>query len=93
MAKKGQKFKKYTLEFKEEVLQEYFDGRGAIELGKEYNIPFKSIETWVRKYNKEGTLKPKKREGRPKRKTNYKEKYEILKKFQIFLEEVDREKR
>ncbi len=93
MAKKGQKFRKYTLEFKEEVLKKYFDGRGLRSLGKEYDIPFKTIGTWVRKYNKEGTLKPRKRVGRPKGKTNYKEKYEILKKFQIFLEEVDREKR
>ncbi len=93
MAKKGQKFNKYTLEFKKEVIEKYFEGKGAITLGKEYDIPYKTINTWIQKYRIEGTIEPKKRTGRPKGKTNYKEKYEILKKFQNFLKEVDQEKK
>ena len=29
MAKKGQKFNKYTVEFRQEVVQKYFDGKGS----------------------------------------------------------------
>ena len=46
MAKKGQKFNKYTLEQRKEILDKYFTGKGSsLSLAKEYNISHKTIET------------------------------------------------
>ncbi len=50
MASKGQKFKKYSLEFKDKILKEYFEGFASSRfLSEKYNISRKTIETWVRK--------------------------------------------
>lgn len=88
MASKGQKFKKYPKELKEKVLKEYFDGEaGYTSLSKKYNIPFQTINTWIDtvKYPKRHLGAGQKR-GRPKdSETDWKEKYEILKKYQAFL--------
>ncbi len=97
MAKKGQKFIKYDLKFKEKVLKERRETGIPIKLlGEKYKIPYKTIDTWERIYRRDGGLNKAKR-GRPIKtedeQTDYKEKYEILKKFQEFLEEVDREKK
>jgi len=50
--------------------------------------------TWAHKYRTTGTTARKKR-GRVKqdKEIDYKEKYEILKKYLEFLEEVEREKK
>ena len=88
MASKGQKFKKYTKELKEKVLKEHFDGEGGYKyLSNKYNIPYKTIDNWVdtARYPQRhlGTGQKK---GRPKdSETDWKEKYEILKKYQAFL--------
>lgn len=51
MAKKGQKFKKYTAEIKREVLEKYFSGKNTAKmLGEEYGIPKYTIKTWIRRY-------------------------------------------
>ena len=97
MAKKGQKFKKYDKELKEKIVKEHFKtGIGYLGLSKKYNINGKTIESWIRSYKTHGGLSVAKR-GRPKGKIeeqiDYKERYEILKKFQEFLKEVDREKK
>jgi len=94
MAKKGQKFNKYTTEFRNKVVMENVDqGKSYTSLGEKYNISKKTVETWVRRYKKQGHLIEKKK-GRPKQseETNYKEKYEILKKFLESLEGVEQEK-
>ena len=90
MASKGQKFKKYTLAQKEEVLAKYIEGYSAKYLEEIYGISRKTIETWKQK-----VLHPEKYLGqgqkcsRPKEKDltkeDYKERYEILKKYQAFL--------
>ena len=97
MALKGQKFKKYTLAQKEEVLAKYIEGYSAKYLEEIYGISRKTIETWKQK-----VLHPKKypsqgqKRGRPKEKDltkeDYKERYEILKKYQAFLK-AQREKK
>ena len=79
MATKGQKFRKYSLEFKQKVLKEYRQGNSKGSLSKKYGIPVGTIETWSCKYRKEGTLEPTKRKGRPPGKTNYKEKWKTRK--------------
>ena len=88
MASKGQKFNKYTAEFKEKILKEYFDGLGGtIYLGKKYGISYHTIDNWIQKIQRPEVAKNTKR-GRPKQveKIDYKERYEILKKYQTFIE-------
>lgn len=95
MAKKGQKFNKYSSELKEVILSEYFSGKGsANSLAEKFNVPHKTIETWIRK-----ALKPEEyscitKRGRPKKNVelDYKEMYEILKKYQAFIK-AQREKK
>ena len=92
MAKKGQKFKKYSSELKEEILKKYFDEYVPLTtLSKEYNISSKTISNWTYKIrNGKDVLTDHRKEnsGRPKKEVgdiNYKERYEILKKYQAFL--------
>ena len=95
MATKGQKFRKYTDAEKEEILQKYLEGYSARYLGELYGISKKTIETWKQKI-----LHPEKitgnRHGRISEKNltkeDWKERYEIVKKYQAFLK-AQREKR
>ena len=83
MASKGQKLKKYTKEFKDMVLKEYHEGYSDQYLANKYGITSrKTISTW--EYN---SKHPKFNKcGRPKKEDiDYKERYEILKKYQAFL--------
>lgn len=93
MAKKGQTFQRYSLEFKEQIIKEYQEGQSKNRLAKTYNIPKGTISTWVYKMKERGTLAPQKK-GRPLQgPVDYKERYDILKKYQAFLKEVDRGKK
>ena len=90
MATKGQKFNKYSDEFKNKIIQEYLSGEsgGSISMGKKYNISSYTIDTWISKYKRQGNLENdiNKNRGRKKEKNiDYKERYEILKKYQAFL--------
>jgi len=93
MAKKGQKFNKYDDEFREQVALDYLNGKGTyMSIANTYGISWKTVEGWVRKYKSNGTtaLLPK---GKiPEKEINYKERYEILKKFQAFLKEQQEKK-
>jgi len=88
MASKGQKFNKYTKGLKDKVIKEYLDGDGSyISLSVKYNIPHKTIENWIDvvKYPQRH-LGAGQKKGRPKGSAiDWKEKYEILKKYQAFL--------
>lgn len=88
MAKKGQKFRKFTDEERTEIVGKYLKGNTYERIAKEYDISWKTVESMVRKYRKTGTTIIEKR-GRPKEKDltkeDYKERYEILKKYQAFL--------
>ena len=87
MASKGQKFKKYTPEQKETILQEYLSGRSSTYLSKKYDVPCETIRMWS--FNVRHGRTGRKR-GRQKSKNltleDYKERYEILKKYQAFLQ-------
>ena len=89
MAKKGQKFKKFTDEERTEIVSKYISGKyGYKNLANEYGISWKTVESMVRKFKKTGlTIKDKK--GRNNQahltKEDWKERYEILKKYQAFL--------
>lgn len=94
MASKGQKFKKYPSELKNKILKEYLDGLGGERsLAKNYGIPRGTIKTWIRKFKNGIDVRTDHRKGgsgRPKAKNltleDYKERYEILKKYQAFLQ-------
>ena len=94
MASKGQKFKKVSPELKLKILKEYDDGLGSPRfLSKKYGISYNTIEGWIRKRRLgiDVTVDHYKgNSGRPKSKgltlEDYKERYEILKKYQAFLE-------
>ena len=86
MASKGQKFRKYTPEFKEKILKEYLDDvSGECSLSKKYNIPRETIKNWLRKLEKGIDISKDGRgcQGRPKTKNltleDYKERCEIIK--------------
>ena len=88
MARKGQKFKKYTNELKSEILFKYYNYEGTIySLAKEYGISSGTIKTWLYKIKHPDKISELK-QGRPKKdeEIDYKERYEILKKYQAFIE-------
>ena len=90
MAKKGQKFNKYSKELKQEITNKYLNNEGTSHyLSKEYNIPLKTVKTWIYKINKQQDITNDNRgksDGRKKEENiDYKERYEILKKYQAFL--------
>lgn len=97
MASKGQKFIRYTDEERTEIVNKYLSSKYSYQsLAKEYNISWKTVESMVRKYKKTG-LTISIQQGRPKTKDNltkedYKERYEIIKKYQAFLK-AQREKK
>ena len=91
MAKKGQKYEKYSLEFKNKLLEYYQNNNcSTYDLSRQFSVPRNTIKNWI--YIPEKSLSFSKK-GRPKNDTiNYKERYEILKKYQAFLKE-QREKK
>lgn len=86
--KKGETQKKYTDELISKILHEFANTKcSALSLSKKYNIPDSTIQNWAKCSN---GLPPgiRKARGRPRKDlTNleYKERYEILKKYQAFL--------
>lgn len=88
MASKGQKFNKYSSNIKELIIQELNNGYSSRYLARKYGLPRGTISNWEQKI-----LHPEKniikKRGRPKEKDltkeDYKERYEILKKYQAFL--------
>ena len=94
MASKGQKFKKYDPKIKEQILKEYFSGKALpTSLSSKYDLSVATIWNWIRKTKHDINVKIDHRiggSGRPKSKNltleDYKERYEILKKYQAFLQ-------
>ena len=88
--------KHYSEELKNEIITKFFnDGKSLSCLEKEYGISYKSIFNWIRKYRKNGTVQNdiNHKRGRPKEiDIDYKERYEILKKYQAFIK-AQREKK
>ena len=89
MASKGQKFNKYTEDIINEVLNELKIGKSSLQISRERNIPAKTIRTWKLKRILHPELNTGIKRGRPKEsnltKEDWKERYEILKKYQAFL--------
>ena len=91
MASKGQKFNKYNEDIINEILNELRIGKSSLQISKERNIPAKTIRTWKLKRILHPELYPNQgqKRGRLKEsnltKEDWKERYEILKKYQAFL--------
>ncbi len=88
MASKGQKFDKYTDEIKQIVINDIRSGKSINYISKLYNIPHGTVSNWHQKII-HPELNSKGKRGRPKEKNltkeDWKERYEILKKYQAFL--------
>ena len=88
MAKKGQIFKKYDDDFRNKVVNDYLNNEGGVKvLAKKYNISYTTIQNWVNKVNKGQSVSPNNylKGNRKDENIDYKERYEILKKYQVFL--------
>ena len=90
MAQKGQQFKKYTNEERIKIVQEYLNNEATPTiLSKKYNISIKTIWNWISKYKSKGynllDNRPILSGKRKEENIDYKERYEILKKYQAFL--------
>ena len=94
MAKKGQKFKKVSVEQRLAAVKEKIEeGKSYSYLAEKYGVSKYTVASWVRIYKRDGGLDIQKK-GRPKEdEIDYKERYEILKKFLNFLEEDEPDKR
>ena len=89
--------KHYSEEFKMKVLKDYYSGKfgGRDQVAKHYNLNSGTIWNWIAKERKQGDLSNdvEHKRGRPKGiNIDYKERYEILKKYQAFIK-AQREKK
>ncbi len=89
--------KHYSTEFKQKIIDEYKSGKsgGYKRVAQKYGLSDDTVYHWVVKDRKQGNQEniPYKRVGRPKEENiDYKERYEILKKYQAFLK-AQREKK
>ena len=88
MASKGQKFLIYSENEKNEIIERYKNGESGYQLAKEYGIPVGTIKSWKSKIDHPDKISGNKR-GRQKEKEltkeDWKERYEIIKKYQAFL--------
>ncbi len=89
--------KHYDNEFKQKIIDDYKSGKygGRNRLAKYYDIPSSTIMKWIIKDrtqgNQENDIKHKR--GRTKEENiDYRERYEILKKYQAFIK-AQREKK
>ena len=95
MALKGQKFNKYSDDLKQEIMNKVKQGMSIRYVAKQYNIPSGTIFTWTDKKNhpeKVTGFKKGRRSESNLTKEDWKERYEILKKYQAFLK-AQREKK
>lgn len=94
MAKKGQRFKKVDYSTRTKAVFEHIqNGIPYTILGEKYGVSWNTVATWVRIYKRDGNLDVRKK-GRPiDTESDYKERYEILKKYLEFLEEVEQKRK
>ena len=89
MASKGQKFVKYSDETKQLIISEIEKGISHKFISEKHNIPLGTIDTWAHKlyYSEKypGLGQKRGRTKNPVTLEDYKERYEILKKYQAFL--------
>ena len=89
MAKKGQTFQKIPFEDRLKAVKARIEGGQSYQyIAKIYGVSMKTVQSWVRIYQRDGGLDIQKK-GRPTESEtrSYKERYEILKKYLAFLEQ------
>lgn len=92
MKKNNRFLEKYSIELREKIVKlVLYEKVSYREIEKKYNIPRNTAFNWVKKFKQRGTVKPM-LGGKPHNEINYKEQYEILKKFQAFLKEQQEKK-
>ena len=89
--------KHYSNDFKEKVLNDYKSGKygGYFQVAKEYGLSHGTLWNWIKKDQIQGNQinDIQHKRGRPKEENiDYKERYEILKKYQEFIK-AQREKK
>ncbi|CDF12031.1 transposase ISLasa1a family [Mycoplasma sp. CAG:776] len=98
MTSKGKKHIKYTDEFINDIVNQMNNGVTAYYLAKTNNISIYTIKTWTRKFINHPELYPTAGKKRDRKKDSdltkedWKERYEILKKYRAFLK-AQREKK
>ena len=88
MASKGQKHNQLSYKYKGEIIKRYLSGeRNPKSLSREYGVSFKTITNWIYKIeHPERFPGLGMKRGRPKdSKNDWKQRYEILKKYHAFL--------
>ena len=90
MAAKGQKYKNWNENIKNEIIDLLNKGHSARELARNYPVSRGTISTWQQKlWHPEKYPNQGQKRGRLKEsiltKDGWKERYEILKKYQAFL--------
>ena len=92
MSSKRKIIRAYSLEEKEKIVKLFFEeGLGYVDFAKKHDVAVGTIKTWVHKYRKGTLLISKKRLSKEKI-TDYKQMYEILKKYKAFLEKTQEKK-
>ena len=89
--------KHYPIEFKQKIIDEYKSGNygGYFSIAKKYGLSDDTVYHWIVKDRRQGNQIndiENKRGGPKNENIDYKERYEILKKFQAFLK-AQREKK
>ena len=97
MASKGQKFNKYSEELRNIIVEEKAQGYSYNYLSRKYNISIGTLMTWYHKFNRPDLYPNQGQKKGPKNENNltkedWKERYEILKKYRAFLK-AQREKK
>ena len=92
MEKNNRFLEKYSIELREKIVKlVLYEKVSYREIERKYKIPRNTAFNWVKKYKQRGTVKPMV-DGQLHHEINYKEQYEILKKFQAFLKEQQKKK-
>ena len=98
MAEKVNKTYRYSYEEKLNIVNEYHNvGGSTYSLSRKYNIPRSTLMHWIEKFRTNGYIEKEEMRGKSKNGgrislEDYKERYEILKKYQAFLK-AQREKK
>ena len=92
----GQKYKNWDENIKNEIINLLNKGHSVRELARRYPVSRGTISTWQQKLLHPNKYIKSGKRGRPKEKDltkeDYKERYEILKKYQAFLKEQRKKK-
>lgn len=85
--------RKYNVETKKEIVKLVLEEKMSYrEIEKKYKVPRNTAFNWVCKYKEGGSFDALKPQRVKKEEIDYKEQYEIIKKFQAFLKKQQEKK-